>query len=1232
MLAKWKVVGVALPAFSPSFSSSTAAESDVAASRAEMNEEDSVSSPQAILAASLSPSAARAVGAHKKEGEKTLSTTPGATGALQDVSSPSSDSYKFAAQQKKSLLGFFDRRRRAEDTLSSAGTKQEMSAHASPCPVASESGAAVSDATLPTSTAAVFATRSTAMHGSEPAKDDLFSWLAIPGLYMEADTVIEHHAVHMGLAKEGEIKAEQFEPVAGEGGKGDAGAANVTATPMQPVHVHRLRPTQFFMPTLCEVCRRAVLDTKVWPPPSPAAQATSSTPSFFSKLLRSPTTKAVETPKVATRQQDDAVTQPMGSPASPSATQGTPPAAAVASPVQQPFLGFGSEGYHCEVCDLALHLQCLRKLRESQACEVLAPAAHHMPEDTADSKATPGGAAEASSHKGDGSSSSSSSSISSFTWDSVKALLGSYLDPNGGSNSRKDANVKFVLSGVFALLDTVASRYPNLTPLTFVKRRQAIQDLSEAHQTLYAACTGSLQDTGLLESITWDAIQQKEQQRTAGRPDQSRQRVEGGKVGGEDEGDGVEKLIPQLSSVPILTREMRPLKMNTSLFSQLTSSFSGTAINTTNKDGSSSLSSSAKAKINNFLPEFARLSTAEVAGPDASFPVQLLLWRALRYATAVYGEVYRRGCLSSTMSAALLFTVNRSSVNVAKEANDLAVTTMLELPPSALRLSRWAAKTTEPSYVLLVDHGVGYIVVSFRGTLNTFDIMTDLAAVGVPFCGGYAHQGAAHVVNALFENRASQYARRPPAAAAAASAAAFSAGSSAGPASTQAGVEVTMEKDSTGKAKVVLEPYALQTLETPDGLLDGVEELAAQHPTYTILITGHSLGGGVAVLLATRLHHDRTFPDSVLRRLHVVVFAPMPTLSLPAASCFDAASCVPRDGGFSALVTSPPTPPSSAASPPAATAEPTDGVRQACFPVWNVVSGFDCVPRLQVNTIDRLMRSVIGPQIATDAAASTADGDQASRSSPVAAALLRQRCRGEGRDRAWEGLIADAAAVEMTDLPSEEENTKSRCDGASVMVPASSWPLRDQEGVHVPAKTPSFPSSALDADDSTVNRSRENAQQSGVAASGEVTANSKVVERVNPCLCETDEPAWAAVARAALGAFDINEKDVVVNDKTRQASPDPVAAALADVKKVAATSSADLSQGLHDLSHELYHPGRVLLLTSPWDTAHNRLVDVPRGHPVMHELFLMKYMLLQHTVDAYCGSLTVVHSQPRKEK
>ena len=49
-----------------------------------------------------------------------------------------------------------------------------------------------------------------------------------------------------------------------------------------------------------------------------------------------------------------------------------------------------------------------------------------------------------------------------------------------------------------------------------------------------------------------------------------------------------------------------------------------------------------------------------------------------------------------------------------------------------------------------LDHATKWIVLSVRGTLNSTDMLTDLAAAGVSFGGGFAHRGVLEAATRIF--------------------------------------------------------------------------------------------------------------------------------------------------------------------------------------------------------------------------------------------------------------------------------------------------------------------------------------------------------------------------------------------------------------------------------------------------------------------------------------------------
>lgn len=632
-------------------------------------------------------------------------------------------------------------------------------------------------------------------------------------------------------------------------------------------------------------------------------------------------------------------------------------------------LGLGTTGYICTECDLSLHEACLYTLKAGDYA-VEAPPATEVEQPSASLTAPSTTAVEAMERTLTNflkffTLSSAAASVEetvegncdntiSAKWSTGKAFLSAYFNAER-RRAELDPNVEHILESTLDLVDLLQQRYPDV--LSYLLNPMHMQARSQEHQRLYAACCESLSDAPILLS--------------------------------EESNKATERLAT-------------PCKGNADTANALT--FQPITV-----DGVAVLRAAPTATSH--LTPFGAARPSAVMAPTAPpvsttkrnvshHPVLQHLREALRFATAAYGETYQQGLLSSLFTSALVFTVSKSQVSASQALNDKAVTDVLALPQSALQLSRWSTVATEPSYALLVDHVTKCIVVTFRGTLTDADILTDLCATGELFCGGMAHQGAARVVNTIFDCRAS---RSPPQAAAV------------------PGAEGNGGADTHTAS---LPTPQLAPVEKADALLDTLLVLADRHPTYGILVTGHSLGGGVAALFGTRLSHERgAFPEHVIRRVQVVAFAPMPTLSLPAAASVD-----------------------------------EDGPDYA-FPIWNIVNGCDTVPRLQLNSINR------------------------------------------------------AGAIICTN--------------------------------HQPGSTVSD---------------------------------------------------------------DVEMEEVGPSPQHRQCG-----AATAATTKFAT-----------DISVELHHPGRVFLLTTPWAPETNRLVEVPRSHVVMHDIFMMKPMIALHMMDNYMEGLRTV--------
>jgi len=140
-----------------------------------------------------------------------------------------------------------------------------------------------------------------------------------------------------------------------------------------------------------------------------------------------------------------------------------------------------------------------------------------------------------------------------------------------------------------------------------------------------------------------------------------------------------------------------------------------------------------------------------------------------------------------------------------------AVLQMTGLPPDALLHSCWEASTFRPAHVVLLDRPFRRIILTIRGTLTPEDALTDIGAMTSPFRGGHVHRGML---------------------------------------------------DSAEFVVSSCMPYIDTCL----------ENLGGEIGDYSLVVTGHSLGAGVASIVTLLLQEN--FAGWGPQRLHCYAFAP----------------------------------------------------------------------------------------------------------------------------------------------------------------------------------------------------------------------------------------------------------------------------------------------------------------------------------------------------------------------
>lgn len=209
--------------------------------------------------------------------------------------------------------------------------------------------------------------------------------------------------------------------------------------------------------------------------------------------------------------------------------------------------------------------------------------------------------------------------------------------------------------------------------------------------------------------------------------------------------------------------------------------------------------------------------------PDSRTLLQDVLCASM-HARAAYGFAMAAGHLADAMSFIRLHTVQPLSFNAAggasDEANSESVASLAGVQADDILMAEWRNSPQRPCHYVAIDRANQCIVLSIRGTLQVGDLLSDLNAAPMEVD---LHGADGWVHPGMFA--AATY----------------------------------VQCSSQGALAVA----------------------AAACPGWPLLVTGHSLGGGVAALLTLLLSQGGLPPG--LGRLHCIALAPAAVVSAPLA-------------------------------------------------------------------------------------------------------------------------------------------------------------------------------------------------------------------------------------------------------------------------------------------------------------------------------------------------------------
>ncbi|KAK9824447.1 hypothetical protein WJX72_010311 [[Myrmecia] bisecta] len=132
-----------------------------------------------------------------------------------------------------------------------------------------------------------------------------------------------------------------------------------------------------------------------------------------------------------------------------------------------------------------------------------------------------------------------------------------------------------------------------------------------------------------------------------------------------------------------------------------------------------------------------RAKQREVSEADRQQLSRELLCAAM-HSRAAYGYAMKAGHLASIYSFAVMQTVAQLSFDAAGgasgEANNDAVTMLAGIQPGHIIMSEWNNSVMRPCHYVAVDHANRCIVLAIRGSLEVGDVLSDLSANPMEVC------------------------------------------------------------------------------------------------------------------------------------------------------------------------------------------------------------------------------------------------------------------------------------------------------------------------------------------------------------------------------------------------------------------------------------------------------------------------------------------------------------------